>query len=147
MIIVLLLISLFINTIFSICGTCLENQTYIWGIDEDNNMVPNTSGTCWGILNCNNALCSITRVINVTSVIIQPTLKTTSFETPLDFTDNGDPGTCTEGQTFLIGLYSNYTEANNAARTCWGLFSCNNMICDIKNIPQVSFIVAIPING
>jgi hypothetical protein len=138
-----LLLLTFIVLSFGSCKICLEAETYMWGLDDNKNIVPGTITTCWGILDCNQALCNINGLGTVTQVVL-------NFKNSTIFSREYTKyisGTCTEGQVFVFGVDSNYESIPNAVNTCWGLLSCNEAICSISNIPNVSYVIVMPTHG
>jgi hypothetical protein len=164
----ILLFVFFIIVSSSTCKTCLENPTYVWGTTWDNKIVPDTMSTCWGIITCNHAICEIRKIADVSHIMIQPSndtrpnnqilsswgpnkfLTKIKFQPPLKFSIETTPysieGTCTEGQTFVMGLDSKYRIVHNEVGTCWGMLSCNEMICNMYDVKEVAFISLMPIN-
>lgn len=134
-----------INISSGTCGTCFENQTYIWGVDGNLRVIPNTLSTCWGIISCGYAQCGILGIDDVIYAVMQ--ISNNTLSTELDTIKYNIPGTCSEGKSELIGLNSNYQMVPKSSQTCWGLLSCSNRMCAIKDIPGVSFVGIMTTHG
>lgn len=133
----LFLLLLFVIGVFSSCETCLEGRNYVWGVDNQYRMIPNTLTTCYGILSCNYAACALYPIANVAWVIIQPTNKS---ELPTISQSSKLSDNCSEGPVYTYGLDSNYHYVPNTSNICWGVLSCNDIICTTKQITNVSFV-------
>lgn len=52
--------------------------------------------------------------------------------------------TCIEGQVVVSGVNSEY---NSIPNVCWGLLSCNELICTTNKMSNVSFVLVAPAHG
>jgi hypothetical protein len=123
------------------CMLCVEDQIYIWGMGDNYVMVPNTLNLCWGIIHCNYALCYLVSNPNVLSVVLQignQTYPQISFD---QNSTNELTGTCTEGQNIVYGLDCHNQPVQGSLGFCWGLLSCNNLICFVAKIKSVNYVV------
>lgn len=139
---ILLYILIFVNSSFEYCQTCLDGEVHMWGLNVDGRPVSGTFTTCWGILDCNEALCAVNGVGVVTNVVLKLNTTATFHK---KYTQKYMSGMCTEGKVFVLGVDSNYKTV--ADGTCSGLISCNEVICTVNNTPNVSFILITPTHG
>lgn len=131
-----------VNSFSENCQTCLDSETFVWGVDVHRNMVPGTTSQCWGILSCNQAVCATYRIEAVSFAVLQ--INNTNV---MSFKEYKVLETCTEGQTFISGVNSEYDSMPGATCVCGGLLSCNEAICSISKMPNISFILVAPAHG
>lgn len=138
--ILILIFICLIDLSFENCQICLEGQTYVWGVDDDYKIIPETVTTCWGILDCNNALCSINNIPGTGGVLIKPSNNTNNF---VQHKNLNIFGTCTEAHQIIVsGVDSNFHMFGNPIM-CKGLLSCNEAICTINEMQNVSYVIVI----
>ena len=119
---------------------CQEGQNSVWGMDYNYRVVSGTFSNCWGLLSCNEAICATYKLENVSFVGIQLSNDTNQHLSSRDKLSYSASSTCTEGPNFIFGLDSTYHIIPDTTTTCYGLLSCNEVICTLHDLPKVSFV-------
>lgn len=95
-----------------------------------------------GILSCNSAVCTIWTTSKATNVLLQIN-NNILIESELLV---NNIGLCKEGKVVMYGLDANY-KMISASNVCFGLLSCNELICSIGEIKDAKFVVIMPLSG
>ncbi len=66
MLVKLLIVAIYFISGEANCNLCLERSIYVWGVDIKGKMVRNT------LQSCNNAICTVMAIAEVTWAILQP---------------------------------------------------------------------------